>query len=446
MARHQARFALTVLVAGAALLGMSMPAVGAKSTSRSSSPTLRTATTGWEAQSSGTSQPLFAVSCFGARRCKAAGAGGTLLYTKNGGQTWRSQFNPLAGSSTILYRIACVGQSTCYVIGRPNIVLVTHNGGATWSTHRIALPGASDEIAHLNCVGGQQADLRARPALCRLGLLGVACISESTCYVVATVAIPWGGSTGVLAPAVFLTVDGGSTWMKQNIPATAPCEGICGNDPAVQYRTPYPLEWISCGPGSLCRAGGSIYLGSHEGYATLVIAVRRPGAAWTPIRSNTGRISYDDADSAVCPTAMRCYGVWTTSPFDLPGNRILLSTDGGANWNGISSGSPKMRNAIACPGARTCDSVGNQGTITASTNGGPFVAQHSRTSHDLYGVTCVDLNTCFAVGNKGTIVARNQVAIPRNVPLVVRDRPAQFLDAGMLQSLHESLSVFAADK
>jgi hypothetical protein len=48
--------------------------------------------------------------------------------------------------------------------------------------------------------------------------------------------------------------------------------------------------------------------------------------------------------------------------------------------------------------------VGNQGTITASMNGGPFVAQQSRTSHDLYGITCVDVHTCFAVGNKGTIV------------------------------------------
>ena len=75
---------------------------------------------------------------------------------------------------------------------------------------------------------------------------------------------------------------------------------------------------------------------------------------------------------------------------------------------GQNSGSPKLRNAIACPAARTCYSVGNQGTITVSINGSPFVAQHSRTSHDLYGVTCVDVNACFAVGNNGAIVARKK--------------------------------------
>ncbi len=70
-----------------------------------------------------------------------------------------------------------------------------------------------------------------------------------------------------------------------------------------------------------------------------------------------------------------------------------------------------MRNAIACPGARTCYSVGNQGTITASVNGSPFVAQQSHTSHDLYGVTCVDVTACFAVGNKGTITIHTAGAI-----------------------------------
>jgi hypothetical protein len=95
------------------------------------------------------------------------------------------------------------------------------------------------------------------------------------------------------------------------------------------------------------------------------------------------------------------------SPF-APANEICLSTDGGANGEGQSSGSAKVRNAIACPGARTCYSVGNQGTITGSTNGGPFSSQLSRTFHDLYGIICVDVNTCFAVGNKGTIVARKK--------------------------------------
>src|SRR5438270_6813195 len=158
----------------------------------------------WSVQSSGTRQPLFAVSCFNALRCKAVGAGGTIRYTTNGGATWRPQANPLAGSSTVLYRIACVAPSTCYVIGRPNIMLVTHTGGATWTAR--TLPVSVAGLTDPSCVSGQSADLRGRLALCRLGLLDLACISASTCYVVAT--LNFAGQPGILTSAVFLTTDG----------------------------------------------------------------------------------------------------------------------------------------------------------------------------------------------------------------------------------------------
>jgi photosystem II stability/assembly factor-like uncharacterized protein len=338
----------------------------------------------WQARSSGTARPLFAVSCFDALRCKAVGAGGTIRYTKDGGKTWRAQSNPLSGSSTTLYRISCLGRSTCYVIGRPNLVLVTHNGGVSWSVHVIPLSGVTSSLTDTACVSGQEGDLRTRPALCRLGLLDLACISTSTCYLIAT------------PSAIYLTTDGGATWLQQAIPATSPCQGVCG---ATGF--PYPLEWISC-LGYFCRAGGSTFIGSHEGYASRVISAKSPGAPWTPAKNSYLRTS---PDTVVCPSISRCYGVWSTSPF-APGNDVFLSKDGGGDWTRKSSGSSKIRNAIACPGARNCYTVGNQGTITASVDGSPFAAQKSSTSHDLYAITCVNLTTCFSVGTKGTIVSR----------------------------------------
>jgi photosystem II stability/assembly factor-like uncharacterized protein len=403
MTHRIARALLPLLIAGAAVLSTGASLTGASASTAAGGSTAGAAPGKWIAQASGTQQPLFSVSCFDAARCKAVGAGGTLLYTKDGGTTWRRQSNPLAGSSTILYRVACVGSSTCYVIGRPNLVLVTHNGGVTWTVHRIPLPGSSGQLTDSACVGNLSFDVRGRLALCRLGLLDLACIDARTCYVVATYSVR--GQLGDVAPAVFLTTDGGATWVRQQIPITAPCQGDCG-PPGV--RVPYPLEWISCGPGLPCRAGGSVFIGSHEGYAFLVIEAMKVGAPWTPVKHAATSGSSPSPDSAVCPTITRCYGVWTTSPFD-PGNEIWLSTSGGWMWQPISSGSPKLRNAIACPSAGNCYSVGNQGTITASTNGGPFLAQQSRTSHDLYGITCVDAITCFAVGNKGAIVARKKL-------------------------------------
>jgi hypothetical protein len=395
MMSHPLRVAVSLLLIGGAAGSALVPATSTGAATQRGA-AASAATGAWSVQSSGTRQPLFAVSCFNALRCKAVGAGGTIEYTKNGGATWHPQANPLAGSSTVLYRIACVAPSTCYVIGRPNIVLVTHNGGAAWSAR--TLPVSVAGLTDPSCVSEQSADLRERLTLCRLGLLDLACITASTCYVVATIDLS--GQPGILTSAVFLTTDGGSTWTKQRIPAVEPCLGPCGHPPAP--GKPYPLEWISCGSGLPCRSGGSIFLYPQAGYASLVIEVREPGTPWTQVRNNFGV----SPNAAVCPTVMRCYGVWSTSPFDLPGNGIWLSTNGGGMWLRLSSGSPRIRNAIACPGPKSCYSVGNQGTITASLNGSPFVAQPSQTSHDLYGVTCVDLSLCFAVGNVGTIVAR----------------------------------------
>ncbi len=398
MTRHSGRLALSVLLAATALLGMVSLASGAGLTPRATS--AGGSAGGWAVQTSGTGQALFAVACLSAQRCMAVGAGGTIVATTNGGKTWRSQSNPLAGTSTVLYRIACVANSTCYVIGRPNIILVTHNSGASWSVHRITLAGLGPELIDATCVGAQVASLRGRPALCRLGLLDLACPSASMCLVAGTRHVP--ARIGVLAPVVFLTADGGTTWTRQHIPTTIPCQGDCTPSNA---RVPYPLEWIDCGPGAQCRAGGATFLGSHPGWATLVIRTASPGAPWTSLKPITNAGFGPAPDSAVCPTALRCYGVWTTSPFQ-SGNEIWLSTDGGWIWQGMSSGSTRLRNAITCAAATTCYSVGNRGTITASSNGLPFLAQISHTSQDLYGVTCVALRMCVAVGNAGTIVAR----------------------------------------
>src|SRR5207245_948066 len=146
--------------------------------------------------------------------------------------------------------------STCYVIGRPTTVLVTHNGGASWSAHHLSVSGVGSDLTDPACVASQDANLRGRLALCRLGLLDVACVSASTCDVVATDRIL--GPAGGLTAALFLTTDGGSTWTKQQIPATVPCVGPCGHPPPPEH--PYPLNWITCRAGVRCRAGGSVWL------------------------------------------------------------------------------------------------------------------------------------------------------------------------------------------
>jgi hypothetical protein len=90
----------------------------------------------------------------------------------------------------------------------------------------------------------------------------------------------------------------------------------------------------------------------------------------------------------------------------MTGNGVNWSADGGQYWLGGPSGASSVRNAIACPAARTCYTAGNQGTITRTANGTAFVADGHPTTRDLYGITCADAVTCYAVGDGGTIVAR----------------------------------------
>ena len=374
----------------------------------------------WRADTSGTQQRLYAVACLSALRCEAVGAAGTIVSTGDGGATWRAQANPLRGSSKILYRIACVAPSSCYVIARPDIILVTHDGGGSWSSHVLPMAGAGASLTSQGCLAGTDADIRGRPALCRLGLLDIACISARICYAVANgpagyyygpIPTPsWAGSSN----AIWMTSDGGTSWARQSVPPGVGCtEGDCG-----KALFSYPLEWISCLSGGLCRAGGGHFGGCGAcGDVYAVVAVTRPGAPWTMLTcpqppypcsrtvNRSARGSPFAPDAGVCPTAARCYGVFSTSPFD-PGNGVDWSADGGALWSFGPSGASSIRNAIACPAARICYTAGDQGTITRTVNGTTFVADGRPTSRDLYGITCADAAICYAVGDNGTIVAR----------------------------------------
>ena len=372
----------------------------------------------WRADASGTQQRLYAVACLSALRCEAVGAAGTIVSTGDGGATWRARANPLRGSSKILYRIACVAPSSCYVIARPDTILVTHDGGASWSSHVLPLAGVGTSLTSPGCLAGNDADIRGRPSLCQLGLLDIACVTARICYAVATglagyyygpiPAPSWAGSSN----ALWMTSDGGTSWARQSVPPGVGCtEGDCG-----KALFSYPLEWISCLGSGLCRAGGGFFGGCGAcGDVYAVVAVTRPGAPWTMLTCPqppypcslpiNARGSPFAPDAGVCPTAARCYGVFSASPFD-PGNGVDWSTDGGALWWFGPSGASSVRNAIACPAARICYTVGDRGTITRTVNGTAFAADGRPTSHDLYGITCAEAVICYAVGDNGTIVAR----------------------------------------
>jgi len=353
--------------------GRSTPAAGSS----------RVATGTWQAEDSGTRQRLYDVACLSALRCEAVGAAGTIVATADGGRTWQAQANPLGGSSQTLNAIACVASGSCYVSARPDTILVTHDGGATWSQHVLPVGVSGTELTDQACLIAYTPAMIGRYALCRLGLLDIACVSAGVCYAVATASPAYDDhpvpTTPDAAPSsIWMTRDGGASWARQSVPPGVTCNGDC---PA-GLLYPYSLEWVTCLSSGLCRAGGGHFVGSHLGFADAVLVTRGPGQPWACTTSAAACPGVPDV--ADCPAATRCYGVKSTNPFDESFISVLRSADGGAGWQLVGPGlgwSGSVPNDIACPAAPT------------------------PTARDLYGIGCAGPATCYAVGDNGTILA-----------------------------------------
>jgi photosystem II stability/assembly factor-like uncharacterized protein len=357
----------------------------------------------WRAENSGTRQRLYDVACLSALRCEAVGAAGTIVSTANGGRTWRAQANPLRGSTKPLYQIACVAPASCYVIARPDTILVTHNGGAAWSSHALPVGVSGTDLTDKSCLTAYTPGIIGRPALCRLGLLDIACVSARVCYAVSTAPPAYGDIPVPRAPhaapsSIWLTRDGGARWTRQSVPPGVACNGDC-----TSALYPYPLEWVTCLGSGLCRAGGGHLLGGHLGFADPVLVTRGPGRPW--VCTTSAAACTGAPDVADCPTSTRCYGVDSTNPFDVPDNFVSRSTDGGAGWQQVGPNwSSSVLNDIACPAALTCYLAGSRGSIARITNGTTLAAQRTPTARNLYGIGCAGPAACYAVGDNGTIL------------------------------------------
>jgi photosystem II stability/assembly factor-like uncharacterized protein len=358
----------------------------------------------WQAENSGTRQRLYDVACLSALRCEAVGAAGTIVSTANGGRTWRAQANPLRGSSTALYQIACVAPGSCYVIARPDTILVTHDGGAAWSRHVLPVGVSGTNLTDKACLTAYTPGIIGRPALCRLGLLDIACLSARVCYAVATAPPAYDNNPIPKAPhaapsSIWMTRDGGASWTRQSVPPGVACNGDCTSG-----LYPYPLEWVTCLSSGLCRAGGGHLLGGHLGFAYAVLVTRGPGQPWACTTSAAACTDLSP-DAADCPASTGCYGIDSTNPFG-PDIFVDRSADGGASWQQVGPNwTSSVLNDIACPAALTCYLAGSHGTIARITNGTTLAAQRSPTSRDLYGIGCAGPAVCYAVGDNGTILA-----------------------------------------
>jgi photosystem II stability/assembly factor-like uncharacterized protein len=102
-----------------------------------------------------------------------------------------------------------------------------------------------------------------------------------------------------------------------------------------------------------------------------------------------------------CPSSSTCYAVGELGT-------ILVTTNGGVNWNGQFSTTSKNLHGISCPSTSTCLAVGDGGLILATnTSGSTWKAQNSGSSANLTGISCPSTSVCYAVGGSAFILYTN---------------------------------------
>jgi hypothetical protein len=102
---------------------------------------------GWASQTSGLTTYLYSVKAVSQTVAWAAGAGGTVLRTINGGNTWTQVGNGNIGTADI-YNVDAISATTAFVTTSPAATYIfrTTNGGTSWDTVFTQTGGFVDAI------------------------------------------------------------------------------------------------------------------------------------------------------------------------------------------------------------------------------------------------------------------------------------------------------------
>ena len=361
---------------------------------------------------------LTAVACSSARSCMAVGyyfgqkchypicPSGTVITSRNGGQTWSLSAVPKAYD--VQFRgVACPARADCYVVGAifgatgyasDGEIIKTTNAGRSWSK-------------------------RADPSA-EQGLDAVACIGPRRCWVVGSELVNLGNgtddadSTDVGLSTILASTNRGNSWTEQALPASheyslealdCPTESNCiaagwsaaDTDTTVLVASsagksrdskrltddPDPISSLSCPRGSdrYCWAigGGSSRNGNDNVAGSDIDASSDGGKTWTLQSDRRGIV----LDGISCPTRTTCWAVGGAGPSFTP--RLLVTDNGGRDWKSTAiPGQTKAMNVdtVDCISELHCVLLGETynpatqsavGVILSTEDGGASWSAHS---------------------------------------------------------------------
>ena len=300
---------------------------------------------GWVANTSGVSSLLYATKAVSLNVGWAAGAGGVVRRTTNGGASWTSAGGGAIGANDI-YAIDALDANTAFVTTTPGATFIykTTNGGATWTQvytdastgafiDGIKMYDANNGIAMGDPVGGKWVILRTSnggSSWARIATepnqVGTEAGSNHALWTIGTTHI-WFPANGT-ASAVYRSTDGGATWAFTNLPFTAPFTEA--------------IAFINTQVGFVASSGG------------LAARTSDGGVTWT---------------SSTFPGSGSLYGaaVNGTDFFATRGTTIWRSVDLGVTWSQsyIGSGTYFDINFVSQAGYGRGWAVSDNGNITA---------------------------------------------------------------------------------
>ncbi len=185
----------------------------------------------WERQTTGSDKHLFNVAALDAQHAWAVGDWGAILATDDGGKTWKDH---TLDRDVILYGQAWVSATQGWVVGELGAIVHTVDGGKTWQDQPSGVEKTLFDV-HFNDAqhgwacgldglilktddGGQHwSVLRGKAEVNALEQVGVAEALENASLYGISVHGQIGFAVGDIG-SVFLTKDGGQTWVRQEVP------------------------------------------------------------------------------------------------------------------------------------------------------------------------------------------------------------------------------------
>ncbi len=384
-----------------------------------------------------------------------AGAGGAILKTTDGGNTWSSQnsgfFDQAAGiyfptasigylamqynflkttnggtTWNVLYRYSDLYAQTMYFLNKDTgwvagvfngiyLLQQTMDGGVTWN---IQANNLSDQIRSIQ--------VNTNGTGWAAGRNGIY-MQTSNYGATWTTSSPVGANTinslnfpdqlnGYMvgdAGVIYKSTDGGQTWNSSFNPiGNINLKSVCftsanigcigGESGNILYTINGGTSWQSANQSAWFTGNNVISFNGTDllmvGSSGEILKSTNSGQTWI---SKQVRVSDKNLNGVSAPTSTTIFASGNNGT-------ILTSSNAGLNWQLLNSGSSTNFNDIASLSATNVSVVGDSGKIYNTTNGGTlWTLKTSPVTDDLYGICKASATRMFACGNNEALIRSN---------------------------------------